>query len=71
MVHIPTLLEEISTLKEQGYEIKDRLINTFDEFFGGSIVGKKQNSSSPSGYTLGYKDYVFGKFNFPKPFRNL
>jgi len=43
--------------------IKNRLISTFDEFFGESIVNEGADLNSKSRYTLSYKDYVFGLFS--------
>jgi len=40
--------------------IKNRLISTFDEFFGESIINEGADFNSKSRYTLSYKDYVFG-----------
>ena len=49
-------IEKINPLRQ----MRDRLISTFDEFFGGSIVNKDKDSSIISGYQLSYNDYVFG-----------
>ncbi|MHA1472109.1 MAG: long-chain-acyl-CoA synthetase [Promethearchaeota archaeon] len=43
--------------------IKNRLISTFDEFFGESIINEGADFNSKSRYTLSYKDYVFGLFS--------
>ena len=43
--------------------IKNRLISTFNEFFGESIINEDTDSNSKSGYTLSYKDYIFGLFS--------
>ena len=39
---------------------RDFLIDTFSEIFKESIVEEKFNSKSVSGYTISYKDFVFG-----------
>ncbi|MHA1457402.1 MAG: AMP-binding protein, partial [Promethearchaeota archaeon] len=43
--------------------LRDRLIANFDALLGGSIINKKMDSKSVSGYTLSYKDFVFGLFS--------
>ena len=43
--------------------IKNRLISTFNEFFGESIINEDTDSNIKSGYTLSYKDYIFGLFS--------
>ena len=43
--------------------IRNRLIKDFDEILGGSVANMKVNSKSVSGYTLSYKDYLFGLFS--------
>jgi citronellyl-CoA synthetase len=43
--------------------LRDRLIDTFDEILGGSVRNMKINSKSVSGYTVSYKDYIFGLFS--------
>ena len=43
--------------------IKNRLISTFDEFFGESIINEGADFNSKSRYRLSYKDYVFGLFS--------
>ncbi len=44
-------------------QIRDRLIDTFNEILEGSIINKKINSKSVSGYALSYKNFVFGLFS--------
>jgi len=44
-------------------QLRDRLIANFDALLGGSIINKKNDSRSVSGYTLSYKDFVFGLFS--------
>ena len=52
-------IEDTSYLKR----LKNNLIDTFDEMLGGSVIKKKIDSSSVSGFTLSYKDFVFGLFS--------
>ncbi len=52
-------IEDTSYLKR----LKNNLIDTFDELLGGSVIKKKINSSSVSGFTLSYKDFVLGLFS--------
>jgi citronellyl-CoA synthetase len=41
-------------------QIRDRLINDFNNILGGEVINKKFNSKSVTGYTLSYKDFVLG-----------
>ena len=52
-------IEDNSSLKL----LRDNLINTFDALLGGSVINKKVNSRSTSGYTLSYKNFIFGLFS--------
>jgi citronellyl-CoA synthetase len=41
-------------------QIRDRIINDFNNILGGEVINKKFNSKSVTGYTLSYKDFVLG-----------
>ena len=40
--------------------LKNLLKSVFDDAFGGLVVNRKTDASSISGYTMSFKDYIFG-----------